>query len=554
VPARLDDEAAAAIMREAGVEPAEPYTGSSAPWRCRCGTCGREVTPRLDNVRVGHAACSYCAGRALDPAAAVAVMRAAGLEPAGPYPGAARPWPCHCMVCGRESKPRYANVSNGTGCRYCGADRIRQALRLDPEVAVAAMRAAGLEPLQPYPGAGKPWKCRCTACGREVTPRYDDVRGGRSSGCKWCGWQATAVSLRMDHEAAAVTMIENGLEPLEPYPGSGRPWRCRCLRCGAEVTPRHGNIKQGWGGCRTCWRGASSARQRGSEAAAIGVMRAAGLEPLEPYQNVMTPWRSQCRTCGREVSPLLNNIKKGQGGCIWCAHGAVDPEDAATIMSSAGLKPLTAYPGRHAPWPCRCQRCHQTVSPRYGAVRTGSGCRYCNDTAIKPDAAAALMRAARLEPLAQYPGSLRPWKCRCTTCGRTVQPCYSTIQRGSGGCRWCRDSGFKSGEDAIVYLITHSGYGSAKIGITDAAGSRLTKHRQRGWQVLTTVHVPGELALAIEKEILDWWRAELALPVHLGKQEMPHGGWTETVDSTEIDLAATTLRIQNLATGSVRES
>ena len=28
-----------------------------------------------------------------------------------------------------------------------------------------------------------------------------------------------------------------------------------------------------------------------------------------------------------------------------------------------------------------------------------------------------------------------------------------------------QNSGFKSGEDAIVYLITHSGYSSAKIGI-----------------------------------------------------------------------------------------
>jgi len=63
------------------------------------------------------------------------------------------------------------------------------------------------------------------------------------------------------------------------------------------------------------------------------------------------------------------------------------------------------------------------------------------------------------------------------------------------------------------------------------------------------VRIAGELALAIEKDILDWWRADLTLPPHLGKQDMPHGGWTETVDSTEIDLAATMRRIQNLASG-----
>ena len=351
----------------------------------------------------------------------------------------------------------------------------------------------------------------------------------------------------MDHETAAVLMVEHGLEPLEPYPGASRPWRCRCLRCGAEVTPRYSNIKQGWGGCRTCWKAASSARQRGPEREAIEVMRAAGLEPMEPYQGAMTPWRSQCRTCGNRVAPLLNNIKKGQGGCKWCASCAVDPQDAGAIMRSAGLDPLTAYPGRNMPWPCRCQRCLRTVTPRYGAVRAGSGCRYCNDTAIKPDAAADLMRKAGLEPLEIYPGALRPWKCRCHKCGRTVQPCYSTIQRGSGGCRWCRNSGFKSSEAALVYLIAHPGYSAAKIGITDAAGSRLTKHSQRGWQVLATVRVPGEQALSIEKEILDWWRGGLALPVHLGKQEMPQGGWTETVDSTEIDLAATIQRIRDLA-------
>jgi hypothetical protein len=43
------------------------------------------------------------------------------------------------------------------------------------------------------------------------------------------------------------------------------------------------------------------------------------------------------------------------------------------------------------------------------------------------------------------------------------------------------------------------------------------------------------------------WPLARKLPVHLGKQEMPQGGWTETVDSTEIDLAAAIQRIQRLA-------
>jgi hypothetical protein len=64
----------------------------------------------------------------------------------------------------------------------------------------------------------------------------------------------------MDHETAALTMIKSVLEPLDQYPGSAKPWRCRCLRCGAVVMPRHGNIQQGWGGCRSCGQAASAAR------------------------------------------------------------------------------------------------------------------------------------------------------------------------------------------------------------------------------------------------------------------------------------------------------
>ena len=342
-------------------------------------------------------------------------------------------------------------------------------------------------------------------------------------------------------------MIEHGLEPLEQYPGAGKQWRCRCLACGDEVRPRYSNIKQGWGGCPRCRRLAQSKRQRGPEAEAIADLRAVGLEPLEPYVNVMTPWRSQCRNCGREVTPLLNNIRKGQGSRGWCASKRVDAEEAVALMHAASLEPLVAYPGHHEPWPCRCLRCDQIVTPRYGAVKKGGGCQYCNDTAIKPEAAAGAMRSAQLEPLEPYPGSLAKWRCRCLKCSKIVTPCYSTIQRGSGGCRWCRNSGFKAAEDAVVYLITHTDLRAAKIGITDSSGSRLKKHSTRGWQVLCSVTVPGERALLIEAEILEWWRGELALPAYLGPQEMTQGGWTETVSAEDIDLVLTIRRIRHLA-------
>lgn len=48
-----------AIMTAQGLEPLEPYGGSSKPWRCR-HRCGRIVTPTLSNVAAGRGVCRYC--------------------------------------------------------------------------------------------------------------------------------------------------------------------------------------------------------------------------------------------------------------------------------------------------------------------------------------------------------------------------------------------------------------------------------------------------------------------------------------------------------------
>lgn len=341
-------------------------------------------------------------------------------------------------------------------------------------------------------------------------------------------------------------MLKHGLEPLDPYPGSAPRWRCRCMKCGAEIFPRYTNVQAGQGGCRACAGVATGDRCRSPEAAAIAAMKASGLEPLEPYRNSTTPWRCRCTVCGNETSPRLNNIKKG-ARCKWCAGNAVDPDAAAAVMRTAGLEPLASYAGTHAPWPCRCLTCNRSVSPSYRSVRGGHGCRYCNDTAISPESAIAAMRAVGLEPMEPYPGSNRLWACRCGKCGRSVKPRYSTVAQGMGGCRWCRNSGFKVDDTAVVYLISHAGFGALKIGITGTDDIRLAHHRKHGWEVVTVVTMPGHLAIVAERAILAEWRTGLGLPPYLSKKEMARGGWTETVDADAVDVPATVARIRSLA-------
>jgi hypothetical protein len=165
-------------------------------------------------------------------------------------------------------------------------------------------------------------------------------------------------------------------------------------------------------------------------------MRAAGLEPLEPYPGNRPPWRCRCLTCGQDVRPRYANILGGQGGCGFCARNAVDPEEAKAVMRAAGLEPLEPYTRSHAPWRCRCRTCGREVSPRYETIQRGGGCGFCAGMAVDPEEAASVMRAAGLEPLVPYPGSHKPWRCR-HTCGLEVSPRYANILRGQGPCRFC---------------------------------------------------------------------------------------------------------------------
>lgn len=252
---RWSAEAATVAMRAAGLEPLVPYPGMASPWRCRCTTCGHEVTPRCSTIRKGWGGCRFCANaarnaRRLTETATQAVeeMRAADLEPKGAYPGAAKRWPCTCTRCGQACTVTLNSVRRGQrGCPTCSLTlRAARTLAAHADEAVAVMRAAGLEPLVPYLGTSEPWLCRCTVCGRETSPRHLSVRRGHG-GCKFCtGWTIAP-------EVAAERMRAAGIDPLTPYPGASTPWPSRCTTCGADVNPTYDAVvTRSTQGCRAC--------------------------------------------------------------------------------------------------------------------------------------------------------------------------------------------------------------------------------------------------------------------------------------------------------------
>ncbi|MGG7655111.1 hypothetical protein [Kocuria rosea] len=144
-----------------------------------------------------------------------------------------------------------SNLAAGQGpCRECGLEAAHTAQRLDHDEAAALMRKAGLEPLEPFPGVDHPWRCRHTRCGGEVSPSYTNTKRGQR-GCRSCAAQDASARLLMPEPDARAIMNASELEPLEPYRGSNKPWRCR-HSCGMTVTPTLGNVSAGRGICRYC--------------------------------------------------------------------------------------------------------------------------------------------------------------------------------------------------------------------------------------------------------------------------------------------------------------
>ena len=158
-------------------------------------------------------------------------------EPIGEYPGKGKPWKSKCTVCKREIAPHYQSIRRGSGCEWC------QGLRVDPKEREDIMRLADLEPLEPYPGALSPWRCKCVICQREVSPWFHTIlRGGV---CGYCN--GTIV----DPKDAEAIMLAASLKPLEPFTKSEAPWKSLCLKCHEIVFSSFHTVKAG-SACRYC--------------------------------------------------------------------------------------------------------------------------------------------------------------------------------------------------------------------------------------------------------------------------------------------------------------
>jgi len=480
------------------------------------------------------------------------VLRKAKLKNLEPFVKQSVKLKCKCLVCNEIVYPRLASLIKGQGgCLYCGIEKARIKNRISLKTALVILKKAKLKPLEPFTDTRTKWKCKCMVCKKIVYPKLNYIQQ-KQSGCKYCGIVQGGISRRISKKSAVQTMRDAGLEPLEPYVYALNKWKCRCTRCKNIVFPRYNQVKDGQGGCFKCGHIRGGEKNKLPEDKAKKIMLSYRLKPLESYKNSNSKWKSICMQCKKTVTPRLTSVITNSGGCVYCAGNRIDIVDINKIMAKARIKPLVKYPGAHKAWKSQCLKCKRTITPQLISIKQGksSGCPYCSKTKVKPNEVTRLMAKAKIKPLVKYPGAHQPWKSKCLKCTQIVYPTWGSIRNGQGGCIYCAELGIDYKAPTYIYLMSHKNYNSIKIGISNnsARQNRIRTHQALGWKVYKKINFKNAIrAEKIEHQTLRYLRIELGLEAHLHTKQMPQGGWTETVDASEIDLRTIWAKVEELS-------
>lgn len=315
-----------AIQRLArlGLRALDPYPGhTKLPWRCVCNTCGTEIYKPLNHLENG-AACSFCkseeSARAF-AAAAEAELTKFGFTPLALYPGTEKGWKAKCQKCGKVSSPRINSLRyQKSGCRHCAMENLKIAsIEKTRSKALELITGASFAPIGEYPGFAKPWKAKCLQCGKTSSPSAKGIKEG--SGCRYCAKNAP-----WSRRFAASLAKQANRKLLEEFQGSRVPILMECLRCGSRDKATPSSLKSSKGYCRRCKPTAEWTSDK-----AVQILRAANLEPLEPFKKATAKWRVRCMICGTEGSPQVTNIASGQGGCKVCGNFGFDINKPTTL-------------------------------------------------------------------------------------------------------------------------------------------------------------------------------------------------------------------------------
>jgi len=355
---RVTEKQARSLFLKNNLEPIETYVDTLTPWKSKCLKCKKIVSPNYNKVRLRGHQCGYCAGLKVDTEDAIKLMKRMGFIPQVPYPGGNKPWKSKCEACNRISSPNYSAVKIGSGCKYCAGNAVV------PSEAVRIMRSRGFVTLEPYPGGLNKWRVRCKKCRNEFETYFYSTNA--ETGCKFCAGVA------VDMKVVNLKMKELQLQPLVKFPGATKGWKSKCLVCQRIVTPDWSHIKYRNSGCAYC------SKKRVDKKEVTEMLKKSRIKPIGIFVNGKTPWQAKCLKCKKIIYIRINDMRGGQSGCIYCAGLRVDELDAIKLANKCGFIPLVKYPGANTPWKCQCKVCGKISTPAYTTMQNRqSGCKYC---------------------------------------------------------------------------------------------------------------------------------------------------------------------------------
>jgi DNA-directed RNA polymerase subunit RPC12/RpoP len=245
---RYTAEFANEVMLAMNMYPLEDFKNVTSNWRYKCLKCKNEGVTTLHKVKNHNNGCPYCGGVKVDPKVVAKRMKDAQLEPLEPYKSSTAKWKVRHLACGNIVTTTWHEVQSGQGgCGICRYTKIAKKLRTSDDEAEKFMREAGGEPLEPYKNSHARWKVRCIKCGATSYPILSNVRRGQGV-CMACRPKSPVVT----EASATKFIESKGLHPVSKYKTAQSKWKLKCRSCGKSDFYVYSWMKSQDYGCVYC--------------------------------------------------------------------------------------------------------------------------------------------------------------------------------------------------------------------------------------------------------------------------------------------------------------